>query len=97
MGNILSVSRAFEYCGADVIVTNNFQRVCDADYLVLPGVGAFAAGMKGLRRYNLDRAIKVFASKGRPMLGVCLRMQMLVNESEEIKDDKKWISDELKN
>ena len=83
IGNILSVQRAFEYCGAQVMISDNPQYIKNADYLVLPGVGAFADGMRGLSERGLVEAIIDFASKERPFLGICLGMQMMMGKSEE--------------
>jgi len=83
MGNILSVQRAFEYCGAQVIISDNPQYIKNSDYLVLPGVGAFADGMKELSERGLIEPIIDFASKERPFLGICLGMQMMMGKSEE--------------
>lgn len=83
MGNILSVQRAFEYCGAQVIISDKPRYIKNSDYLVLPGVGAFADGMKGLSERGLIKPIVDFASKERPFLGICLGMQMMMGKSEE--------------
>lgn len=83
IGNILSVTRAFEQCGATVDLTDDAKKVADADYLVLPGVGAFADGMAELSERKLIDPIKEFATKKRPFLGICLGMQMMLDESEE--------------
>lgn len=83
IGNILSVQRAFEYCGAQVMTTDDPQTIKNADFLVLPGVGAFADGMRGLSERGLTEAILEFVSKERPFLGICLGMQMMMGESEE--------------
>jgi imidazole glycerol-phosphate synthase subunit HisH len=82
-GNLLSVTRAFEHCGARPVLVSTPEGVRDADRLVLPGVGAFADGMNGLRTGGLADAVRAYASSGRPMLGICLGMQMLATESEE--------------
>lgn len=83
IGNLLSVARAFEHCGADVELTDDASKIADADYLVLPGVGAFADGMSGLLGRGLIEPIKKFAAKERPFLGICLGMQMMLDQSEE--------------
>lgn len=84
VGNLYSVQRAFEVCGAsDICVSSDPDVVRNADRLVLPGVGAFADGMQGLRDRGLDQAICEFANSGRPLLGICLGMQMLATSSEE--------------
>lgn len=83
VGNLLSVKRGLEHCGAEVIVTSEKSSIMKASRLVLPGVGAFADGMKGLLRVGLDEVVCDFASTGKPLLGICLGMQMLLEESEE--------------
>lgn len=83
VGNLLSVTRAFEYCGASVVLTDDAAKIADADYLVLPGVGAFCDGMVGLAGRGLVDPIRAFAAKERPFLGICLGMQLMLDESEE--------------
>lgn len=84
VGNLYSVQRAFEVCGAsDICISSDPDAIRNADRLVLPGVGAFADGMRGLRDRRLDQAICEFANSGRPLLGICLGMQMLATTSEE--------------
>jgi imidazole glycerol-phosphate synthase subunit HisH len=83
IGNLLSVRRGLEYCGATVTVTGERSRILSASRVVLPGVGAFADGMIGLRNSGLDDVVKEVAAKGTPLLGICLGMQMLLDESEE--------------
>lgn len=83
IGNIFSVRRALEHCGADVQLSSTEAEIAAAERVVLPGVGAFADGMKGLRDRGLVDAVLRFAATGRPMLGICLGMQMLATCSEE--------------
>lgn len=83
IGNLLSVARAFEHCGDSVVLTDDARKITCADYLVLPGVGAFADGMAGLIERGLVEPIMEFAAKERPFLGICLGMQMMLDESEE--------------
>jgi glutamine amidotransferase len=83
MGNLLSVTRAFEHCGARPVLSERPEEVAKADYLVLPGVGAFADGMAGLRQRGLVEAVREQAATGRPLLAICLGMQMLLAESTE--------------
>lgn len=84
VGNLYSVQRAFEVCGAsDICISSDPDEIRNADRLVLPGVGAFGDGMRGLRDRGLDQAICEFANSGRPLLGICLGMQMLATTSEE--------------
>ena len=82
-GNLLSVSRALAQCGADVIISRDPSAIERATRLVLPGVGAFGDGMEGLRRRDLVEPVRAFAMSGRPLLGICLGMQMLMTSSEE--------------
>lgn len=83
IGNLLSVARAFEHCGANIVLTDDPAKIKGADYLVLPGVGAFADGMSGLTERGLVEPITAFAAKERPFLGICLGMQLMLDESEE--------------
>jgi glutamine amidotransferase len=83
IGNLFSVQRALELCGAEVIVTSDPQQIEQAERLVLPGVGAFADGMKGLAERGIDLAVIAYARNGRPLLGICLGMQLLATVSEE--------------
>jgi glutamine amidotransferase len=83
VGNLFSVRRAFEHCGAEVVLTDSPDVIAQADRLVLPGVGAFEDGMKGLRSRGLIEPVQSYAKNGRPFLGICLGMQMLLSVSEE--------------
>lgn len=83
MGNLLSVRRGLEYCGASVEVSNNPEVILSADRVVLPGVGAFANAISELKRYHLDEALLAVVARGAPLLGICLGMQLLLEESEE--------------
>jgi glutamine amidotransferase len=83
IGNLLSVRRGLERCGANVLVTSAPAAILGASRVVLPGVGAFADGMAELSRRGLDFVVREFASSGKPLLGICLGMQMLLDESEE--------------
>jgi glutamine amidotransferase len=77
------VRRAFEHCGAAPLLSDDPATIESAERLVLPGVGAFADGMQGLRERGLVEPIRRFARSGRPLLGICLGMQMLATASEE--------------
>jgi glutamine amidotransferase len=83
MGNLLSVRRALETAGAEVQLTSDPEDVDRAERLVLPGVGAFADGMRGLEERGLAEPIRRFAAAGRPLLGICLGMHLLLDESSE--------------
>ncbi len=83
MGNLLSVRRGLEHCGATVTVTADPDAILSAPLVVLPGVGAFADGMAELCRQGLDTVVREVAARGVPLLGICLGMQLLLDESEE--------------
>lgn len=82
-GNLLSVRRGLEHCGAKVTVTSDREAILAAPRVVLPGVGAFGNAMKELHRLDLVEPIKKVAASGKPLLGICLGMQLLLDESEE--------------
>lgn len=83
LGNLKSVARAFESLGEPVKIIQTPNEVLEADFLVIPGVGAFKDGMEGLKSRNLIDAILEFAKSKRPLLGICLGMQLFMTESEE--------------
>jgi glutamine amidotransferase len=83
MGNLYSVSRAFEHAGASVKLTEDAGEIMSASHLVLPGVGAFRRGMEELTKRDVVEPLRQYAKTGRPMLGICLGMQMLFDESDE--------------
>ncbi|MBR6309218.1 MAG: imidazole glycerol phosphate synthase subunit HisH [Lachnospiraceae bacterium] len=82
-GNILSVVKAFQFLGEDVILTRDRDELLKADKLVLPGVGCFKDAVDNLRKYGLEPIIKECVEAGKPFLGICLGMQLLFEESEE--------------
>lgn len=82
--NIRSVQKAFEHIDAHVEVTSDPSRVRGASRLVLPGVGAFGPGIAALRERGLDEAVMDSVAQGVPLLGICLGMQLLFDESEEM-------------
>lgn len=83
LGNLHSVVKALQHEGAEVTLTEDPDVVRRAERLVVPGVGAFADGMAGLRSRNLIEPIREFIASGRPFLGICVGMQVLLGESEE--------------
>lgn len=83
VGNLLSVQRGLEHCGAKVTVTTDHETILASQRLVLPGVGAFGDAMQELNRLGLVPVIRKLAKDGRPLLGICLGMQLLLEESEE--------------
>jgi glutamine amidotransferase len=82
--NLRSVQKALEAVGADVRVTADPDEVRRAAKLVLPGVGAFGAGMAALRARGLDAATREAVDQGAPLLGICLGMQFLFDASDEM-------------
>lgn len=76
-GNLRSAERALARIGAEVTVTADYEAAMEADGLVVPGVGAFAACMAGLREVRGERIIARRLSAGRPVLGICVGMQIL--------------------
>ncbi|MEK3884925.1 imidazole glycerol phosphate synthase subunit HisH [Paenibacillus sp. PL2-23] len=83
MGNLHSVSKAVERLGYEAVVTADPQTILEADGAILPGVGAFGDAMQNLRNTGLDEVTRFYAASGKPMLGICLGMQLLFSESEE--------------
>jgi len=83
VANLASIASAFRRLGATVVVTGDEGVVRGAPRVVLPGVGAFGAGLGALRARRLDQAVTQAAARGTPLLGVCLGMQMLCEASEE--------------
>lgn len=83
VGNLRSVEKAFAATGCEAVVTADEDELRAAERLVLPGVGAFAACMKALRERGFDRLVRERAQAGTPLLGVCVGMQLLFDESEE--------------
>ncbi len=82
-GNLRSAQRALEKVGATVEVTADYSRALAAQALVVPGVGAFAACMTGLRAVQGPKLIDVRLSGGRPVLGICVGMQVLFDHGVE--------------
>jgi len=83
MGNLKSVQRGLEKVGATVVITPHAEEIANADRLLLPGVGAFKDGIAELIKRDVMDAIFAFVNTGKPLLGICLGMQMFLDTSEE--------------
>jgi glutamine amidotransferase len=84
MGNRRSVQKALEHVGARALISRDRNRLRDCDGLVVPGVGAFPLAMRNLRELGLADLIRAHAEDGRPLLGICLGMQLLLEGSTEL-------------
>jgi len=83
MGNLASVINAFAKVGADATLESDPSKLDKYDKLILPGVGAYGDAMEHLKANGMDEAVKAFAATGKPLLGICLGMQLLFESSEE--------------
>ena len=83
VGNLRSVEKAFNSQGISAVVSSDEQTLRAADKLVLPGVGAFAACMRGLRERGFDELVVEAANAGKPIIGLCVGLQMLFDEGHE--------------
>ncbi len=83
VGNLHSVRKAVAFVGGKAVVTDDPAALDRAEKVILPGVGAFKDGMKGLAASGFIPAVKAFAASARPVLGICLGMQLLFEESHE--------------
>ena len=83
VGNLFSLRSSFAAIGQEAVVTNDIEEIRRADRLILPGVGAFQDAAMKLRASGMDAAVKEETAKGKPLLGVCLGMQMLFERSYE--------------
>ena len=88
MGNIHSVNKALQLLGAQTKITNDPKEIRSADKAVLPGVGAFDDAMAELKKQGLVAEINDFVKNGKPLLGICLGVQLFFEESEEAKKEK---------
>ena len=82
-GNMSSVRKAFAFLGVETVVARCPEGLTGADRIVLPGVGAFGRAAERLRLLGFDRALREWAAAGRPLLGICLGLQLFFESSEE--------------
>lgn len=83
VGNLGSVANMLKRCGAQVQLVTTSEQLAASDRVLLPGVGAFDEGVRRLTQNGLDDAVREFALTGRPLLGICLGMQLLLEGSDE--------------
>jgi len=83
VGNLFSLKSSLSYVGADACVTGDSEKIGSADKIILPGVGAFGDAIKKLKDARLDEVIISQAGKGKPIMGICLGMQLLFDKSFE--------------
>ena len=88
IGNVFSVCNALQAIGANVSLTRSSQDIRNADRLILPGVGAFARAMEALDGFGLSDVIRDYVRTGKPFLGICIGMQVLMERSTEFGDHK---------
>ncbi|MDD3342465.1 MAG: imidazole glycerol phosphate synthase subunit HisH [Sulfurospirillaceae bacterium] len=88
MGNLRSVANAFDLLGEKIKIVNKADEVQQFDKIILPGVGAFKDAMECLHHEGMSDAIRAFASSGKPLLGICLGMQLLFESSTEFGETK---------
>ena len=88
VGNLFSLKSSFAFIGEDAVVTSDEAVLREADRLILPGVGAFGDAAAKLRESGLDKVLLEEAAKGKPVMGICLGMQMLLDVSFEYGEHK---------
>lgn len=98
MGNVDSVFRAVEECGGNPVITRHERQIVEADFVILPGVGAFGDGIASIRSFHLDEIMaEAVLGKKAPFLGICLGMQMLASKGYEFGEHTGlgWIDGEV--
>lgn len=83
VGNLFSLKSSFAAIGADIVVTDDPAVLRNADRIILPGVGAFGDAAAKLRQTGLDKVLKELAAEGKPLMGICLGMQLLFDKGYE--------------
>jgi imidazole glycerol-phosphate synthase subunit HisH len=87
-GNLFSVHQACASMGLEPVISSSAEDLADAAGVILPGVGAFADAMKNLQNSGMTEALHLYIKSGRPFLGICLGLQLLLEESEEFGSSK---------
>lgn len=82
-GNLTSVKRAVSYLGYESVITSDSEILDKSERIIFPGVGSAGSAMDSLRKMGLDKTIKMAFSQGKPILGICLGTQIIMNFSEE--------------
>lgn len=83
LGNLYSLYKALKRYSDDIVISDNPKDISSADAVIIPGVGAFAVGMQGLKKRNLVDVLIDFAASGKPMMGICLGAQLLLSKGFE--------------
>jgi glutamine amidotransferase len=83
LGNLFSIQRAVNFVGGDSLITERHKEILSAERIILPGVGAFGDAIAKLKERKLDLVLQECAKAGKPVLGICLGMQLLMSTSEE--------------
>lgn len=83
VGNLFSVGNAVQSLSCEKIISGSPDQLSEVDCIIFPGVGAFDDGMEKLRKRGLDRFLIEYAESGKPILGICLGMQLLLSEGSE--------------
>lgn len=84
VGNLFSIYQALRKVGTQPTITQDSEIILNSDYCILPGVGAFGKGITKLKKLSLDLVLHDVVQRGKPLLGICLGMQFLVEHSEEL-------------
>lgn len=85
MGNLRSVENALDSLGIESVITSDKETILNSNGIILPGVGAFPDAIENIKCIGIDKVLEEAVDKGKPLLGICLGMQLLFEESEEVK------------
>ena len=83
VGNLFNIQRAFQSLGAESTISSDPKEIAVSEKLLLPGVGSFEAGITALKESGIDEVVKEFSASGRPLMGICLGMQLMLSISNE--------------